>query len=388
LIASKISDYCVIYLKSEEGHPIFLEAAHVEEQKKKELTDISARIPISQLSPVLSRIMKSGTSELRSDVTEQTLTEEIPTPETRDFWIREKIRSSMSVALIIRGKVLGTVHFISTNRYRRYDSHDLEFAEEICHRISLAIGNTFLYDEAQKAARVREEFILVAAHELRTPLTPILMTIQTLEKIFRKDPTGQIPKEEILKTFAIARYRLDGLVHLVESMIEATRMAMGQFQLQLESVELEKLVHQTISEFQSQIEKAECRVEVSSHGPTRGRWDPARLKEAIIRLLENAIKFGACKPIQISLRGDQQYVEISIRDFGIGIAYENLKRIFGPFERAVSPQHFGGLGLGLFISNEIIKAHGGSISVESEAGKGSTFTVRLPLVTVQASEIV
>ena len=103
-----------------------------------------------------------------------------------------------------------------------------------------------------------------------------------------------------------------------------------------------------------------------------------RLHQVVSNLLSNAIKFGAGKPIEISISGDASTVELTVRDYGIGIAPEDVQRIFGRFERAVSTRHFGGLGLGLFLSREIVDAHGGAIQVESSPGEGSTFAVRLP----------
>jgi signal transduction histidine kinase len=110
-----------------------------------------------------------------------------------------------------------------------------------------------------------------------------------------------------------------------------------------------------------------------------GLWDRTRLESVIGNLISNAAKFGEDKPIEISISCDGAVARIAVTDHGIGIAPEQQARIFEKFERAVSERHYGGFGLGLWVVRQIVEAHGGSIHVASEAGKGSTFVVELPL---------
>ena len=110
-----------------------------------------------------------------------------------------------------------------------------------------------------------------------------------------------------------------------------------------------------------------------------GLWDRVRLDSVIGNLVSNAVKFGEGKPINVSVSCDGSVARIVVTDQGIGIAPEEQARIFGKFERAVSERHYGGFGLGLWVVRQIVEAHGGSIRVASEAGKGSTFVVELPL---------
>jgi signal transduction histidine kinase len=163
-------------------------------------------------------------------------------------------------------------------------------------------------------------------------------------------------------------------------MLTVGQIATGNLPLQIKRMDLMELVQQVVNENKDPLEKSGCTIEISSQGETTGNWDPAQIKDVVTHLLSNAIKFAPGKPILISLLGDKAQVELRVQDFGIGMTQEDQKRIFGQFERAVSAHHFGGFGLGLFISNEIVKAHGGSILVDSEVGKGSTFIVRLPVL--------
>jgi signal transduction histidine kinase len=109
-----------------------------------------------------------------------------------------------------------------------------------------------------------------------------------------------------------------------------------------------------------------------------GRWDRSRVDQALTNLLSNALKYGAGSPVDIALADLGDRATIAVRDRGIGIAPEDRERVFGRFERAVSSSHYGGLGLGLYITQEIARAHGGSIVIESEPGAGATFILTLP----------
>jgi signal transduction histidine kinase len=109
-----------------------------------------------------------------------------------------------------------------------------------------------------------------------------------------------------------------------------------------------------------------------------GRWDRSRIDRVVTSLLSNAIKFGAGKPIEISLGVEGGVARLTVRDHGIGVGPGLCHRIFGRFERGVSERHYGGLGLGLYLSRRIVEDHGGSIRCESQPGAGSLFTVELP----------
>ncbi|MCP3136128.1 HAMP domain-containing histidine kinase [Pyxidicoccus sp. QH1ED-7-1] len=125
--------------------------------------------------------------------------------------------------------------------------------------------------------------------------------------------------------------------------------------------------------------QAGCTVRVDVPGPLPGRWDSSRLDQVLVNLLTNAAKYGAGHPVVVEAAHEgEESVRLSVRDEGIGISEKDLPRLFGRFERAVSERHYGGLGLGLYISRQIVDAMGGRIDVESRPGVGSIFTVRLP----------
>ena len=122
-----------------------------------------------------------------------------------------------------------------------------------------------------------------------------------------------------------------------------------------------------------------CAVDLRAEPSIVGRWDRTRLRQVVEGLLDNAIKFGDGKPIEVDLARDGKDAILKVCDHGVGIPEDRLSSIFLPFERVVPKEHFGGLGLGLHIAKAIAEAHAGSIAVQSRLGQGSTFVVRLPL---------
>ncbi|HEX5753031.1 MAG TPA: HAMP domain-containing sensor histidine kinase [Archangium sp.] len=130
--------------------------------------------------------------------------------------------------------------------------------------------------------------------------------------------------------------------------------------------------------FSEELGRAGCEVSLSLQPHVTGRWDRARLEQALTHLLSNAAKFGARRPIRLLVSQGGGTARLVVEDQGIGVSPEALERIFGRFERAVPTQEYGGLGLGLFLTRQIVEAHGGSIHVTSRPGEGATFVLELP----------
>ena len=148
--------------------------------------------------------------------------------------------------------------------------------------------------------------------------------------------------------------------------------------LVFEETDLRRVVNDVLQELG---EAAGGRIVLSAPGDAAivGRWDPRGLREAVRRVVSNAVKFGGGKPIQIDLSAEPEAASLSVRDQGIGIVVEEQEHIFDRFGRAVPVKNFGGFGLGLWIARTIVEAHGGTLTVSSQPGAGATFTMRLPL---------
>jgi signal transduction histidine kinase len=165
---------------------------------------------------------------------------------------------------------------------------------------------------------------------------------------------------------------------VVDHILEALRIRGEGVLLVYESCDLATIVRGRVGLVAERARAAASPIALDSVPSVTGRWDRACLAKVIDVLLDNAIKFGSGRPIAVSLRVDGTWVELTVRDQGIGIPADRLRAIFQPFERAAPKEHFGGVGLGLYIAKAIVDAHGGSIDVTSRPGEGATFTVRLP----------
>jgi PAS domain S-box-containing protein len=225
-----------------------------------------------------------------------------------------------------------------------------------------------LYIEAREAVRVRDDFLTVAAHELRTPLTTLRLLAQQLVRGAQAGETSRT----VLRS-------VDRLVKLVDQLLDVSRIAGGRAQLQVERADLRAVVQEAAARLGEEAGRSGCTISVHEDGPVLAEFDPLRIEQVVANLLTNAIKYGRGKPIELSLERGKHHVRLLVRDQGIGVATEEQGRIFERFARAVSVREYGGLGLGLFISKQIVEAHGGSIRVASTPGSGATFLVELPV---------
>ncbi|HEY3352460.1 MAG TPA: ATP-binding protein [Polyangia bacterium] len=229
--------------------------------------------------------------------------------------------------------------------------------------------------QAEEAIRLRDEFIVVAAHELKTPLTSLKLAVQLLARARAAETIGTETGARIVQSSARQTKRLE---RLVGNLLDVTSLTSGRFELAPREVDLGAVTRDVCDDFREDLARAGCELTVRADRPAAGRWDPLRVEQVVTNLLSNALKYGAGHPIEVTVDADSARASLSVRDHGIGIPPEDRARIFDRFERAVSVRHYGGLGLGLYISHQIVAAHGGEITVDSEAGHGATFTVVLP----------
>jgi signal transduction histidine kinase len=166
-------------------------------------------------------------------------------------------------------------------------------------------------------------------------------------------------------------------MELVEHLLDVSRLNAGRLQLELDEFDLRDVVRDALERFSDQ--PAARTLSVTSEGTLRGRWDKLKLDQVVTNLVSNAVKYGEGKPIEVSLVATESTARIKVKDQGIGISEEAQQRLFQQFERAVSIRQFSGFGLGLWITRQLIVAHGGHIAVRSAPGQGSEFTVTLPL---------
>jgi PAS domain S-box-containing protein len=228
--------------------------------------------------------------------------------------------------------------------------------------------------------RVRNEFLSIASHELKTPLTSLMLLAQSMKRTLSQTSI-EMSLEKIEKMTLQTEKQLLRLTHLVDDMLDITRIDSGKLILNKEQFDLYELIQEIAERLQPQIQSATGRpliMSVLEHSV--GYWDRHRIEQVITNLITNAIRYGKGRPIEFTLKNLEDTAEISVKDFGTGIQKEDQERIFNCFERAVNPNEVSGLGLGLFISKQIVDSHHGRIWVKSEVEHGSTFFVSLPKI--------
>ncbi len=233
----------------------------------------------------------------------------------------------------------------------------------------------------QKALKTRDEFLSICSHELKTPLTSLKMQIQITNRLKEKKGAEVAFSEENMDKFLLQADRsVERIIHLVNDMLDISRVASGRLSLNLEKIDLGKLTADVIERLQSFMEIVNSPVKTEIKSDVTGLWDRFRLEQVLTNLLTNAAKYAPESEVDVHVYKLEGMGILKVTDHGKGISEEDQKRIFERFERAVSSHSVSGLGLGLYISREIIKLHHGIISVESVLGQGTTFTVRLPLI--------
>ena len=238
-----------------------------------------------------------------------------------------------------------------------------------------------LYRDAQDAVRMRDSFISVAGHELRTPLNALKMQLFNLRrKLLERDSTD--PGVQISRL----QKQVDRLAGLADDLLDVSRIQAGRLELNPADADLAEIAREVVSRLEGEADRAACRVAIRSPHPVRGCWDVFRIEQGLTNLLTNALKFGGGKPIEIDVSQNDGTAFVSVRDYGIGIAPADHARIFDRYERAVAERSFPGMGLGLWITREIVQGHGGTISVESAPGMGARFEVALPLRQPEGSD--
>lgn len=234
-------------------------------------------------------------------------------------------------------------------------------------------------EEAERAVKVRDEFLSIASHELNTPLTSLQLQIQIRKLNLERGRSENFTPDRLVKMFNDDERQVYRLTRLVEDMLDIARLSTGRYRVLKEEFDLSQLAREVMEKFQPQFQEKGIIATVSAPSPVTGLWDRFRMEQVITNLVSNAIKYGHGKPIHVAVTSDKTHAHLLVRDSGIGIDKKDQLRIFEQFERTDAVTGIGGLGLGLFIVKQIVDFHGGSIRVESKLTRGSTFIVDLPL---------
>jgi signal transduction histidine kinase len=231
--------------------------------------------------------------------------------------------------------------------------------------------------ELEREIAALNEFLSTLGHELRNPLAPIVMQAQYLLEVAQKSKGGSISADWLCERQEAFCNRLLKFVGMLNRIMDISRLNAGRLDLELEPVDASEVVREAGAVFERELNSARSVLRIEAPPSALGFWDRLRLSQIVTNLLSNAVRYGAGKPITVGIEADAEWLRLSVRDEGIGIAAEDQQRIFRRFERAQG-HHSGGFGIGLWIVSETCRAMGGTVEVESSPGRGSTFIVNLP----------
>jgi signal transduction histidine kinase len=245
---------------------------------------------------------------------------------------------------------------------------DLQYAQQ---------RQSTLLDELRLAIRMRDEFLSVASHELRTPITTLGLQIDGLSRAL-PELVSAPQTENVARRLELTRRQVDRLTALVATLVDVSRITSGKLQLSKQHADLVAVVQTVAERLGDDAQRSGSSLRIDASGPVWGDFDVSRVDQVLTNLVSNAIRYGRGQPIRLAVDGKNANARFCVEDRGIGIAPEHQGRIFQQFERAAPSTSYGGLGLGLWISAQIVDAMGGTISVRSEVDVGSVFTVELP----------
>jgi signal transduction histidine kinase len=376
LCVRELADWCLIDIV-EYGDIRRLSGTHADPSKLLLMRELERRYPPRWDSPHPSvTVLRTGEPVVMPNLPDDILRTKCMDDEHMRLIRDVGTSTALSVPLIVRGQTLGALTLGSSTPGHRYGRAELEFAEEVARRAASAIDNARLYRTSQEAVRARDEFFHVASHELHTPMTSLSLAVQSMRRAVQ---SGRLDAQTMTTQLELVSRQAARLTRLTNDLLDVTKMDANELSLSLTDVDLGALVTEVVERFKFDLTRARCEVSIRVSPGVVGRWDRSRIDQVVTNLLSNALKFGCGAPIEIHVGAHSGLARLVVRDHGIGMGTEERDRIFRRFERGVSEKHYGGLGLGLYISQRIVEAHGGSIVCESRPGAGSTFIVEIPM---------
>jgi signal transduction histidine kinase len=226
------------------------------------------------------------------------------------------------------------------------------------------------------AVAARDEFIAIVGHELRSPMGAIVVSATNM--IYQAE-REQAPPPWLKPRLTMLERQTRSFVRRATTLLDVSRLATGNFHVDRDVVSLSDLVSEVVRDLATEAERAGCELRLSIEPGVIGMWDRVAIEQITMNLVSNAIKYGAGRPVQVSVRSTGEDATIEVRDHGAGISEVDRSRIFERFERAVVTRRLKpGFGLGLWITRQLVVAHQGEITVKSQPGVGSVFTASLP----------
>ena len=375
--AQTLADYCVAYHLADDGKIERAGLAHADAGQQALVEELVRAGPPQLGQPGAGAVLQTGEPVLASEISAEMLESSAQNAAHLEILRKLGPRSSLIVPLNARGRTLGALAFATTDfSGRKYTQPDVALAQELADRAALLIDNARLYREAREATRLKDEMLAVVSHDLRSPLSSIVTACELLEL--------DLPDERRIRTHASIRRAAKQMNRLLEALLDVTRIEGGRLTLQPERFDVAQLVEEIVSMHEPVAVGRMIRLSQLARDAGEIEGDRNRLAQALSNLIDIALKFTPDGgEIQVSAERVQACLRVCIADTGCGVAGEHLPLLFERFWRA--ERSGSGSGLGLTISKGIAEAHGGTIEVVSKPGKGSEFTLVLPMTATSAA---
>ena len=289
------------------------------------------------------------------------------------------ITAYMVAPLRSRNRIFGTITLLSTRSDYRFLPDDLRFTEDIALRAAQALDNALLFESAKQASSERDQYLSMASHELRSPLAVISGYTRLLE---RQVELPEIDRERVALLCKEVQIGVSRLASMASNLLLSASVDAPQVEDQRDSVDLVEIVKRLIEQTDVVAEEDQRR-KVSLESPTVlcGTWDADDIERAVLNILSNAMKYsGPESPVKVTVERQGANAVLTVQDYGIGMSSEEIADLYTPFSRGGRARAAAnGTGLGLYITDKIIRQHGGRIDATSTIGQGSVFTVTLPI---------
>jgi PAS domain S-box-containing protein len=371
------ADGVAIHLRDSQGE-LYLGLYHAANSELLAAVQDVQRRGVYRVAEPSRRVMRTGRSELYPQVTPELLLSLNPNDELASVIRRFGPPSVILAPIILDGRPFAVIAFTAAPP-RIYNEHDLVFAEELARRASTAMHNAELFNTAKRererseeAAALRERLVAVLGHDLRNPLSAISMAAQMLSSRARATVDEHLVSR--------VQRSANRMMRMIDQILDFARIRSGQnFDVQLEFADLGAVCQSVVDELRL-ISRSDQEITLTIDDRTDARFDSDRIAQVLSNLIGNAIQYGTSGPIDVAVREvTPDAVAIEVHNFGPAIPKDVQAGLFEAFHRETpAGSQRSHIGLGLFIANEIVRAHGGSIAVRSPERNGTTFSVFLP----------
>jgi PAS domain S-box-containing protein len=394
----ELADYVIVYRLGADGRAHRVALAHADPSKLHVLQELERRyaLPIDSDVPA-ARALRTNSAVLIAEMTAEALRGVAPDEAYMALVAQLAPTSGIVVTLAARGRALGAmVLAYSEASQRHYNEEDLQTAGALAERAALALDTTLLLTEAreardeahraqgaaEKANKAKSDFLAVMSHELRTPINAVLGYAALLADGVT-GPVSEAQRGQLSRIQASARH----LLALIEDVLSLSRIEASQERIHPEPVDVVQMADEVAAFLEP---SATTRgIAVRREGDTifgaAGRavveTDPTKVRQILLNLASNAVKFTERGAVTLTVRSTGDGVDVTVADTGMGIAPEHHERVFEPFWQVDQRRNraIGGTGLGLGVSRRLARLLGGDVTLSSALGKGTSFTLRLPL---------